>query len=799
MTDIPTFDRIGEDALAPSGPAGLSPTWSSSDKDFVTTSLGSRLWATLGHGVLNEVYWPSTGEPQLRDMTFYLVMDGQEGPGGAVQGWVDLKRAAAYSLGVPAPHLPLPTVIHSGTHAGADYRLTLEVLPDPQRDALLVRYALDGPFRLVVIAAPHLGGTGQDNVAWVDGALFAHHAGHVLCLSATGPLRRASAGVVGVSDGWQDLQAHGRLTWAYTRAGPGNVALSAELEDRAGTLALGFSNTARGAWTLARGALAEGYGAAEQEFLRGWGVWGDALKLPAPDPALGQLALLSAAVLKMHEDRTYPGAIVASLSVPWGDSTDTLGGYHLVWPRDATLAAFALIAAGTPGDARRVLARFLATQQPDGHWLQNTYPSGDPFWTGLQLDETAFPVLLAAKLREEGLEDLPGTAEMVGRALGFVVRTGPTSDQDRWEENPGVNPFTLAVAVAALAAGAMWLPEAEREEALKVADEWNERLESWCYVQDTPLAQELEVGGYYVRLAPPQRDGGLGGTVLLRNRMGETIGASALVSLDFSYLTRLGLRQADDPRIVDTLKVVDHVLRVPTPSGDLYHRYNDDGYGEHEDGRPFDGSGIGRLWPLLSGERGHLALLSGEDPLPYLRTIAACASPGGLLPEQVWDAAPIPERGLYPGRPSGSAMPLVWTHAEFLKLLLARETGRPAELLRAVGDRYARPRDAAEWRWRNETPLRQLPPGRDLTFESPVAFTLHFGWDGWQDVQERQAQCGTFGLWLLTFRAEELRAHGSLNFTRRFGEAWEGADHEIRLERGAAREVTADQPDAARS
>jgi glucoamylase len=796
VSDIPTFARIGDDALAPDSGPGIGPTWSSSAKDFVTTSLGgSRLWATLGHGVLNEVYWPSTGEPQLRDLTFYLLSENA----GAGQGWVDLKRTAQYSLSVPAPHLPLPTVTHSGTHAGASYRLTLEMLPDPQRDALLIRYALDGPFRLAVIAAPHLNGTGRDNVAWVDGALFAHHEDHVLCLSATGRRLHASAGVVGTSDGWQDLQANGQLTWAYTKAGPGNVALSAELEDRSGTLALGFSNTARGAWTLARGALAEGYEAAEQDFVRGWSTWGQTLKLPAPDQALGNLALLSAAVLKMHEDHTYPGAVVASLSVPWGDSTDSLGGYHLVWPRDATLAAFALVAAGAPGDARRILARFLATQQADGHWPQNDYPSGDPFWNGLQLDETAFPVLLAAKLREEGVPELPGTAEMVGRALGFVVRTGPTSDQDRWEENPGVNPFTLAVATAALVAGAAWLPETEREDALKVADEWNERLESWCYVTDTPLARELEVAGYYVRLAPPQRDGGLGGTVLLRNRMGETISASALVSLDFSYLTRLGLRQAGDPRIQDTLKVVDRVLRVTTPSGDLYHRYNDDGYGEHRDGRPFDGSGTGRLWPLLSGERGHLALQSGEDPLPYLRTIANCASPGGLLPEQVWDTDPLPGQGLFPGRPSGSAMPLVWTHAEFLKLLLARETGRPAELLRVVQDRYARPRNAAEWRWRNETPLRRLPPGRDLTFESPVPFTLHFGWDGWQGVEEREARCGTFGLWLLTFRAEDLHGHGTLNFTRRFETGWEGADHEIELERGPAGQVVADGPDAAQA
>ncbi len=783
MSNIPTFDRIGDENLAFGAP-GFPPTWSSSDKDFVTTSLGSgRLWATLGHGVLNEVYWPSTGEPQLRDLTFYLVGEG---------GWVDLKRVRRYRLEVPAPHLPLPRVVHTGE----DYELTLDTLPDPQRDALLMRYDLKGPYQLVVIVSPHLNVSGQNNVAWVDHALFAHHEDHVLCLTADGPMTHASAGIVGASDGWHDLHDHGHLTYGFSKAGPGNVALTAALEHSSGVLALGFSNTARGAWTLARSSIAEGFEAAEREFLHGWSTWGDRLQLPSPTRDLGRLGQLSAAVLKMHEDHTYPGAIVASLSTPWGYSTDTLGGYHLVWPRDATLGAFALIAADQIEDARRILARFIATQQEDGHWPQNNYPSGDPFWVGLQLDETAFPVLLAAKLREEGHPELPGTADMVRRALSFVARTGPTSDQDRWEENPGVNPFTLAVAIAALVAGAHWLEDTERGEALKIADEWNERLESWCYVEKTPLAGELGVSGYYVRLAPPQKDGGLTGQVTLRNRMGETIGVSALVSMDFSYLTRLGLRQAKDPRIQNTIKVVDHLLKVSTPSGDLYRRYNDDGYGEHEDGSPYDGSGIGRLWPLLSGERGHLALQAGEDPLPYLQTIANCASAGGLLPEQVWDAAPIPERGLFPGKPSGSAMPLVWSHAEFLKLLVARESGRPVELLRDVETRYAGPRPATEWRWRNETPIHELPPGRDLVFESTAPFTLHFGWDGWQDAQDRDAAQGTFGLWTVRFSQSDL-GHATLNFTRRFGDGWEGTDHEVVLQQPQAKAASVDQGGAA--
>lgn len=757
--------------IAPGAP-GLPPTWSSSDKDFVTTAQGgaSRLWATIGHGVVNEVFWPSTGQPQIRDLSFYLVGE---------QGWVDLKRVRKYALSTPARHLPLPLI----NHQGEDYELSLEVLPDPSRDVLFIRFSVQGPYRLVALLSPHLTATGEDNLAWhEDGLLLARRGDRSLALAASVPMQHRSAGYVGTSDGWQDLRAHGKLTWQYPRAQGGNVALVAELTGEAGLLALAFAETIEGARTLALSAVAEGDDPARRSFLLRWERWGSALKFAETREDLLSAAIFSATVLKIHEDRAYPGSLVASLSIPWGNSTDSLGGYHLVWPRDATLSAFALIACHQLEDARRILAGFIATQREDGHWPQNYYPDGQAYWHGIQLDETAWPVLLAAKLREAGEPELRGTVHMVRRALAFVARTGPTSGQDRWEENAGVNPFTLATAIAALVAGAGWLDEAERQAALDLADDWNERLESLCYVTDTPLSRQLGVAGYYVRLAPPDRDGALTGEVQLQNREGQCIAASALVSTDFSYLPRLGLRSATDPRILDTIRVVDHLLRVETPSGALYHRYNDDGYGEHADGSPYDGHGIGRLWPLLCGERGHLDLQAGKDPLPYLETMLRCASPGGLLPEQVWGAAPIPERGLYPGRPSGSAMPLLWAHAEYLKLLIARSEGRPVELLRVVEERYSAPLPARVRHWRPAAPVFELEHGRLLRIESEQPFTLHFGFDGWQEVQDRAALPLAFGLWGVTFNPGELAGHHELNFTRHLNDGgWEGQDHCIRL------------------
>jgi glucoamylase len=758
------------------GAPGIAPTWCSSDKDYVSTALGgSRLWVTVGHGIINEVYWPSTGQPQIRDIGFYLVGKGR---------WVDLKRVRDYTLSTPGPYLPVLTI----NHHGDDYDLGLEVLPDPQRDVLLVRYAITGPYRLVVIVAPHLGSSGRHNSAWCEhGYAYARQGQLCVCLAADAPLLKLSCGFVGASDGWQDLNRHGRLTYGFSSAENGTVALSAEASGDRGIIALGFAASAYGAFTRARTALAAPFEILRAEFLLDWNDWGARLRLPRPDDTLGDAGLQSAAVLKIHEDRAYPGAVVASLSVPWGNSTETLGGYHLVWPRDATLTAFALLAANQLTDARHILAHLLASQRRDGGWPQNYFPSGEPFWVGVQLDEAALPILLAAKRREMGEAELPGSAAMVRAAVGFIARTGPSSPQDRWEENPGVSPFTLAAAISALVAAAPWLADDERDYALSLADDWNERLEFWCYVGQTDLARELGVAGYYVRIGNPSHSGLLTGQVQLRNREGEQIMASALVSLDFSYLVRLGLRSAHDPRVQDTLKVVDRVLRVDTPSGPVYHRYNEDGYGEYPDGRPFDGGGVGRAWPLLVGERGHLAMQSGEDPISYLRTMWRCASIGGLLPEQVWDSAPIPALELAPGRPSGSAMPLLWSHAEFLKLLIAREQRRPIELLQSVEQRYQSSgpqyaaRVAAAWHWRDEVPVLQHEVDRALLIEDRRAFTLHYGFEGWQRVEERAALAQPFGLWAVRLSAAELAGAAELNFTRRYEDRWEGADHRVSL------------------
>ena len=444
----------------------------------------------------------------------------------------------------------------------------------------------------------------------------------------------------------------------------------------------------------------------------------------------------SAAVIKCHEDRTFPGAMVASLSIPWGEASISRGGYHLVWARDLVESAGALVALGCLADAQRILVYLMATQQADGHWLQNQWLGGKPFWQGIQLDETAFPVLLASALVERAALGPLAVADMVRRALGFIAREGPATGQDRWEEDPGINTFTTAVTIAALVEGSRFLEGRTADCALMLADAWNTRLEDWTWAADTALARTVGVPGYYMRIAPQDvltQEGAKHEGVLIKNRAQSLVpAADEQLAIDCLQLARFGLRAVDDPKMAASVRAIDALLRTDTPSGPVWHRYGGDGYGEHPDGSAFDGRGVGRGWPLLTGERGHVALLSGEDVRPYLRAMTQMTGAGGLLPEQVWDSAAIPERGLYPGRPSGSAMPLVWAHAEFIKLALSAAAGAPVDRPARTWARYQgrRPRlDYALWQPRQR--VRQVIAGQELRILLPEPAQVHWGTNGW--------------------------------------------------------------------
>jgi len=756
----------------------------------VGCSLGSsRLWFTIGGGIVNEVYFPRVDVPQIRDLGF-IVSDGQG-------FWVEVKRLWQHELQLAVPGAPAVHIVHRHER----FELTLRVTPCEHRDVLLVEVTLSGDPALLpyVLLAPHVGGTGANNVGRVleyrgRRALTAQQGPYALALLAVTPEQseafgQVSAGNVGTSDLWQDFAHNGAMTWSYDSAGPGNVALGARLPRHA-VLSLGFAGSTEAAATLARTALTEPFAVSWERQLTAWTRWHatnaseEALAADLPDECAAQVQI-STTVLRVHQDKTYPGAMVASLSVPWGNTREEREGYHLVWPRDLCESAGALLAVGALREARNALGYLIATQNEDGHWNQNQWLGGTGHWLGVQLDETAFPVLLVAALDERAA--LAGTQvrDMVLRALGFLVRQGPVTDQDRWEEDAGLNTFTLAVCIAALVAGAPYLPAEARDLALAFADYWNAQLDEWTSVRDMPLARLYGVPGYYVRVAPRESLAGDRAApdqlLPIRNLMVDpNLPVSAQVSVDFLQLVRFGLRSPQDPLILGTLKIADALLKVQTPCGPCWHRYNEDGYGEHDDGSAYDGTGRGRAWPLLSGERGHYELCAGRDPLPYLETMARMASAGGMLPEQVWDSAAIPSRGLAPGRPTGAAMPLVWAHAEYLKLAASRELKRPFDRPAAVWSRYGGERpQLRRLIWTEQAPLTQIPEGCALTIALRAPGAIRWGLDGWADVRDQETRPSALGLYLLDIDTPRLRAGRTLDFTYRRGGDWVGQDFHV--------------------
>lgn len=769
---------------------GHKPVWSTAQKDCVGTALGqARLWFTIGQGIVTEVFYPRIDIPQIRDLGFIVADD---------QGfWQELKALPEYAVDLVDPGVPFPAIRHRHER----FTFTLQVCADPSRDVLLLDFVLEGDaaLRPYLLCATRLGADATQNRAWVDdwagrAVLWAEQGPFGLALacrdvggrSALGP---CSVGEVGVSDLWQDFHRHGRMRWRYGVAGPGEVALGGCLP-RAGTLALAMGTSREAAGTLAWSSLVEGFTAVRDAYCRGWRDWrpDDAMsaswsaRLP---PAVQTLYRRSTNVLHVHEDRTFPGALVASLSIPWGESSDSQGGYHLVWARDLVESAGALLATGAHHEARRILGYLISTQQADGHWLQNQWLGGKPFWQGIQLDEAAFPVLLAAALRSrDALGDI-AVEDMITRALQFIIRHGPCTAQDRWEEDSGINTFTLAVAIAALVEGAEFLSGRARDAALMVADDWNARLEDWTFVTDTDLARRFDVPGYYLRIAPDDilhHDGAQHAWLRIKNRADDPhLPASAQVSTDFLQLVRYGLRAADDTHVVASVRVVDGLLKTDTPSGPVWHRYNGDGYGEHPDGQPFDGTGQGRGWPLLVGERGHYAISAGADALPYLETMTRMTGRGGLLPEQIWDSDPVPGKGLFPGKPTGSAMPLVWAHAEFIKLCHSQVLGypvdRPAATWRRYRGRVPQP-DFRVWRFRQQ--VSALRAGQTLRVLLASPFVLHWGVNGWRSVQDMPSEDWGFGH-VAILPCQGLQPGERIQFTVRWlaEDRWQGEDFEV--------------------
>ena len=377
------------------GGPGIEPRWTRSDKDGVGTTYSdlSRIWFTVSKGILNEVYYPTVDRPQIRDLQ-YLITDGET-----------FLRDERHLDNIH--HCLTPDALgYRITNVDPDgrYRIVKEVITDPHQDCVLIHTRLEtddnmlANLRLFALLAPHLevGGRGNNgNVAQTNwGKVLTAHKGETwLVLAASVPFLRCSCGYVGTTDGWQDLAQDFRMDWEFYSASDGNIALTGELDIRQSqefVLALGFSDSLHHALVTVAQALGTSFASHKTRFIEQWQRAGRHL-LPAKEQAAGDggsLYHVSHSLILAHEDKTYDGALIASLSIPWGAyaSGNNLGGYHLVWTRDMCHSATGLLAAGNTQAPLRALIYLACSQKEDGGFYQNFWIDGEPYWRGTQLD-----------------------------------------------------------------------------------------------------------------------------------------------------------------------------------------------------------------------------------------------------------------------------------------------------------------------------------------------------------------------------------------------------------------------------
>ena len=746
LREAGALSAVGEGART-SGPT-TRPTWTTGETFGVGTVADhgvddpSRVWFTLTEGALCEPRFPRADLMNLRTLDF-LVVDRTEGSAYTARTHAERREAATSTVEratemVGSDALVFEQVVEeTGGPEGQRWRLSVEYAADPEGDALccdLSFAASDGrSYDLYAVADTALSNWGlgdSGSVVEVDDgyALAASEVEepeephvlsesgepfHVACaLASDRTFDAAYAGFAG-SDRITALFDEGTFEGTRVEEGIGNALLVGRVGEAVGsvtdTLVLGFAKgrDEERALSEARETLDRGYPTVREGYVASWRAYLDGKDLPdsvADDPDLAAQYRAALMVLRAVEDKAYLGASLASPSVPWGEAVPSDRardfGYNFVWARDVYQVFTALLLAGDVDAAREALEYVYASQQRENGFLpQNTYLDGRTRWGGEQMDNIAFPSVMAYHLREAGLgfEDVNYDYENVRLSAEYVLENGPSSGQERWEEEAGYSPSTIAAEVTGLACAAVLADDVGEEDDalafLATADAWAEAVESLTVTREgTP---DLEPP-YYVRVSRTEEPD-QGNRRSLANG-GPTLDERAIVDAGFLELVRLGIRSADDPVIERSVAVVDETIRVKTPHGPGWYRYVGDGYGERgeesgEEGAPWEGDGRGRLWPIFSGERAEYELRRGTEEGPLaperlLRTMQRFANSGRMIPEQVWDREYGTEYGWEIGEGTGAATPLAWSMAGFVRLAHAIDAGEPPETPRFVRERY---------------------------------------------------------------------------------------------------------------
>jgi len=743
---------------APGAP-GVMSHYDLARKDCLGTArnTSSKVWFTVANGVLSDVYYPTIDTTNVESLQ-YIVTDGST--------FTDLQtRDMTYTV-TALDDSGMACRVTSSAKSGR-YTLTTDYFTDPQRASVVLRTRLKatrGPDNLRLYARLDAtvngnGGGGTTNAgaddAVVDTSTRTRVPVSLDTVTATTAANRdyatpvyaalradrgflaVSSGYAGTaSDGLTQLDADHRLSTTFDAAAHGNVVQTAQLDLRGGrsvTLALGLGSTQAGAVRTAGASATADPEATLAQYLRGWKAYDRGLTPPAGGRgtpgagltdqqrrALERTYYLSANVLKASEDKTFPGAVVASLASPWGqavaagDPAQTyFGSYREVFARDLYETFTGLVATGDLATARATV-RFLfeRQQQADGSIPRNSLVSGKlaPDSFGVQLDEVAYPILMA---RTIGLTDKAFYLAHLKPAADYVVAHGPAFGSERWEEQAGYSPSTIAAEIAGLAAaGAIAEKNGDAAGARiyrATADHYQRMIKTWTVTSTGPLSADP----YFIRLSKTGDPNAA--TVYNLGNGGPDADQRAVIDAGFLELPRLGILPSSDPDVARSLSVVDQVVKRTTTSGEGFYRYgtssvgSEDGYGDCNvgdstsctvQGKPWAGvcdaqvqnQGSGHLWPVLAGERGEHAVATGDlrAAAGAWKSMAATASGVGLIPEQAWEddaVAPSPfgtapecaSIGFTNGKAAGSASPLTWSAAQFVRLSTDLRAGRITE------------------------------------------------------------------------------------------------------------------------
>lgn len=823
------MDPIQSINPAPKGPQ-QPQSWSRADKAGVGTarSLSSPVWYTVAHGIVTEVYFPDVDTPQIRDLQS-IITDGSTFFHDAQK---DFTHKCEWIDTVGPNQVPTQGLRLTNTAIGQPYTVVQEVIAEPEAACLLVRTTLDGDqalldkLKVYVLIAPHIAGYGAANNAYVvptsnGHRLVASRGNYWLALGADCGFGLTSSGYVGINDGWTDIIGNQRLPiWNYDSATDGYVALTAEI-NRSGknqfVLALGFCldeatpvtesvpNVALAAVTEALSYPFDDPSAPYshlQEFLKGWEspVAQPFIPNPGTTGDNDRLYYISRNVLLSHEDKIADGALVASLSIPWGEAVNDLAcGYHLVWPRDMSQSVTALLASGETDTPLRGLMFLSAAQSANGGFHQKFFIDGQP-WPGdaVQLDEYSFPIMLAYRLSRAGLLQQFNPKEMVLAAAGALLTHGPMTQQERWEENEGYSPSTLAANIASLVCAAdfaanQWGDPETAQFLLEYADFLESNLEKWCVTTQGTLVPGIST--YYIRMLPTTVKGGGRdyttpdpNTALLwvGNNPHSPFPAKEIVDGGFLELVRYGIRSPHDPIIVDSVKVIDAIIRDDSmPGGPCYHRYNQDCYGQLANGDSWSGqnsNGVGGPWPLLAGERGHYEVALGGDATPYLRAMEAYAGEHKLIPEQVWSLPDRTNPTFYKGGPAGSARPLAWAHAEYIRLVRSVSEGKVFDRLDVVGNRYLNPHEQLARVWNLDYRPSQMKAGGRLRLLLGGNFRLRSTTDNWASFTDTDATTRV-GVYFADLETHPEQAGTTIEFTIFWldSQTWQGSNFAVTL------------------